>query len=123
MDSSTRQLLLDHITSDSDLESMEKESTLRFAKDSDHIDAFTAMRGWMTGFVKNDMVKVTSLTVKNDGKYHSTGVDDFEEGEGEIVGIQGEIPMGSLTIKNTERSSAAPSSMISTGTVTEDTFK
>lgn len=115
--------LVEHVSSASSISSEEKETNFRYDGQSDNIRVSSFNRGTVTGLLKNRMFDLDKLVLEDeDGRFDEATADEYEEDMADICGVIGWIPMGSLTVKNTERSTATPSAIVSTGTVDEDTF-
>ena len=115
--------LEEHVSSAKSLSTAEKETALYFNGGTEGVKISTYQRGMITGLMKNQMAEIEEIVLEgDDGDFRTILPEEYEEDMDNICGVFARIPMGSLTIKNTERSSNAPSSIISTSTVDDDTF-
>lgn len=116
--------LEEHVSSASSLGTEEKETALYFNGGREDVRVTTYQRGMITGLLKNEMFEVEDLILEDeDGGFHEADPGDYTEDMDDICGILGRLPMGSLTVKNTERSTSTPSGIVSTSTVNADTFE
>lgn len=97
------QAALDNVREDTDLQPVEKETTIRFAKDTDTIRVFTAEKGLMRRFLAHPASSIHTLTVR-DGDARPALPPSLYDGE-EIVGLDVTLPIGALLFRRDPRQS------------------
>lgn len=94
---------LENVAEDTELESAEKETTLRFSKATDVVYVFTAEAGLMRRFLAHPASDARTLTVV-DGDRRPALTPEQYSGE-EIVGVEVTLPAGGLLVPRDPRAS------------------
>lgn len=96
---------------DPELTPQEKETTMRFARDEDAIDFFTAEAAIGRRFLAHPESTVEEVVVLEEGARRARDPRAVERDE-RIVSVRGRLPVGVLTIKRDPRSSGEHASII-----------
>lgn len=112
-----RETLAEDALSNPDWEGYERETAIRFSADSDRryvIQSF--QRAVVSNILQHSMAKIQNATLLVDGK--TVRESDPEEAldcdYDRVVGVEATLPLGTLTIKGSKRSSDTPGSIVST---------
>lgn len=103
--------LRDLVREDPGLTPQEKETTIRFAKDEEHADVYTAEAGLTRRLLAHPSAVVEYLTVLDEGA--TRNVDPSEVSGREIVGVRASVPVGALKVQLTPRSSTQHAEVVS----------
>lgn len=100
-----------HVSEDTDLLTMEKETTLRFAKDQNRVSVCTEEAGLMRRLLCHPNFIVEDLRVNSQTTWGANVVpEDFEEGT--ITGLEGSIAIGFLSIGTSSRSTSQHAAVV-----------
>lgn len=105
-------LLLNNVREDSDLASDEKEFSLTSTKTDDEFTIFTDIGSVITSVIRNPTITITEIRIKDDGWMDP---DEYDDGDGPIVGAKGTVPKGALKIRETARNTNRDNRIVSKG--------
>lgn len=105
---------VDYVKTDPNLTSEEKEFSVAFTKQDEKASFHTSIRSQITRALKHSDIEESSITVynKDSDTYKRTTVAEFD-GSGIIVSFVGKVPIESLKINSSPRSSRSYASIIS----------
>jgi hypothetical protein len=106
--------VVEHVSSDPELLSVEKEMSIGFTKQDDEATFFTCIASQIKRALTHSDMDVVTLSVFNesDETRSETTVEDFD-GEGIVVGLKATVPIESLKINSSPRSSRSYGQIIS----------
>lgn len=119
----TENPLTERVDRDPDLSGSEKETTISMYGDDKRFTIYSAKPTIVKSLLKHDFFEMEWARVMADG--NSTEVDTIEElesEEGNIVSIEGTLPVGTLTVKSKPRANNHQSSIVSTEGVDPSVF-
>jgi len=87
---------------DPELTPAEKETTVRFARDDDRAEVYTAEAGLGRRLLCHPFAEIRGVTVADGGARPERGVEDLD-GDEDVVGVRASVPVGLLQIKSTPR--------------------
>lgn len=99
--------LLAAVEEDSTLSSVEKETTIRFAKDEDVASVFTEEAGLMRRLLQHPHFDVETVRLQSG---REVAPDDFEEGC--ITGVKGNIPVEAVVLQTSLRETSQHSAVV-----------
>jgi hypothetical protein len=111
--------LLEAVEEDRSLQSVEKETTLTFSKSDDCASVYTEEAGLMRRLLCHPHFEVDSLRVNtHDTVGKRVAPSDFEQGS--ITGVDGSIPIESLVIQTSLRTTSQHSAVVPEGVLRDD---
>lgn len=112
------------VSRDPDLSGAEKETTLTMMGDEKRFDIYSAKPTIIKSLLKHNHFDMKWAQVLNEsGHKRISEREKLGDIDGDIVGIKGEMPVGTLTIKYKPRTNNHQSSIISTDTVDSSVFE
>ena len=92
----------------------EKETTLRFARDEDHVAVYTAERGVGRRLLAHPEASIDAVTViAGERARAAIALDELDtEDPPPVVGVRGELPVGVLTVSRDRREDDAHAEVI-----------
>lgn len=118
--------ILDSVRECSDLSPMEKETLFRFAKDEDIALVFTERNAMISRLLLHPEFEVLELRVCGSDDEHppfGRKVAPTAYDEGAVTGVEGIIPIGCLSVKQTSRSTNPVTNVVSPGVLDNDPRK
>lgn len=115
--------LTEKVERDPTLSGSEKETTISMYGDDKRFTVYSAKPTIVKSLLEHDFFEMNWARVLHDGE--STYVDEasgLEDVEGDIVAIEGTLPVGTLTVKSKPRANNHQSSIVSTETVDPSVF-
>jgi hypothetical protein len=108
------QEITEHVITDPELTSAEKEMSIGFSKKDDKATIFTAIASQIRRLLTHTDVDVTELSIykETDETRWQTTVKEFD-GDGKVVGLKGKVPIESLKIQANPRGNTSYAHMIS----------
>lgn len=101
----------------------EKETTISMYGDSKEYTIFSAKPTVVRSLLKHDHFEMDWAVVASDGQTERVlGLEALRESEGEIVSIEGSMPVGTLTVKSKPRANNHQSSIVSWETIDPSVF-
>lgn len=101
----------------------EKETTISMYGDSKEYTIFSAKPTVVRSLLKHDHFEMDWAVVANDGRTERVlELDDLRKSDGEIVSIEGSMPVGTLTVKSKPRANNHQSSIVSWETIDPSVF-
>jgi hypothetical protein len=106
--------ITEHVKTDPELSSEEKEMSIGFSKQSEKATLFTAIASQVRRALTHTDVNVTELYVYNetDETRLRTTTEEFD-GEGIVVGLKAKLPIESLKVKSNPRGTRSFGQIIS----------
>ena len=99
--------LLEAVKEDSSLSSVEKETTIRFAKDEDVASVFTEEAGLMRRLLQHPHFEVETVRLQSG---REVAPNDFEKGS--ITGVKGNILLGAVVLQTSLRETSQHSAVV-----------
>lgn len=116
--------LVQRVAPDPGLKGKEKETTITMYGDDKRFTIYSAKPTIVKSLLKHDHFEMNWARLMNgDDSIRITYEDEFEETEGDIVAIEGTLPVGTLTVKSKPRVNDHQSSIISTEGVDPSVFE
>lgn len=104
--------VLDNVAEDPKLLPMEKETTIRFAKDQSSFQLFTSEAGLIRRTLQHREASDYSLqVVPDDAPQHCVSPEGYKSGR--IVGVTATLPVSTLTVSSKPRKSSEHADVIS----------
>lgn len=101
----------------------EKETTISMYGDSKKYTIFSAKPTIVRSLLKHEHFEFDWAVVANNGSTERLmDIDTLRESDGEIVSIEGSMPIGTLTVKSKPRSNNHQSSIVSWKTIDPSVF-
>lgn len=115
--------LADRVGPHPNLGGAEKETTISMYGDSKEYKIFSAKPTIVRSLLKHDHFEFDWAVVANNGSTERVlDIDSLRESEGEIVSIEGSMPVGTLTVKSKPRANNHQSSIVSWETIDPSVF-
>jgi hypothetical protein len=116
--------LSDRVNRDPKLSGDEKETTITMYGQDKHIHIFSAKPTVMKSLLKHDYFELESARVVKNGKSKTVGSrDELETVDGDIVAVEGEMPVGVLTVKSKPRVNNHQSNIVNSETIDSSVFE
>lgn len=119
----TENPLTSKVDRDPALSGSEKETTITMYGDDKRFTIYSAKPTIVKSLLKHDFFEMEWTRVLSDGR--TTEVDDIDaldDIEGNIVAIEGTLPVGTLTVKSKPRANNHQSSIVSTEGIDPSVF-
>ena len=97
--------LVESVREDPDLTPAEKEVSVLFTKESERAVVYAEVAGVTRRLLAHPLFEVDSLRVAGDG-HHGACVAPDEFGGGEVTGVRGTVPIGTLKVRAASRKSS-----------------
>lgn len=105
------------------LSGSEKETAITMYGDGKEFTIFSAKRTIVRSLLEHDHFETKWASVADgDDVVRIEGQEAVEESEGDIVAIEGTLPVGTLTVKSKPRANNHQSSIVSTETIDSSVF-
>lgn len=116
--------LTDRVAPHPDLSGAEKETTVSMYGDSKEYSIFSAKPTIIKSLLRHDHFEIDwAVVASNDSTEQVTGADALYDSNGDIVTIEGTLPVGTLTVKSKPRANNNQSSIVSWETVDPSVFE
>ena len=116
--------LVEKVDRDPDLSGAEKETTLTMMGDKKKFEIYSAKPTIVKSLLKHNHFEMMWARVMDEsGHERISNRSKLEDTNGDIVAINGKMPIGTLTIKYKPRANNHQSSIISTETVDSSVFE
>lgn len=108
----TPKVIIDAVREDPDLQPLEKETIIRFAKPDGEAHVYTESGGITRRLLKHPEFRAVELRVNTNGAWgHRVAPADYSGGD--VTGVKGFIPVGTLKILARSRSTSGHASVVS----------
>lgn len=104
--------IIDAVREDPDLQPIEKETIISFAKIDGEAHVYTESGGIIRRLLKHPEFRAVELRVNVDGAW-GRRVAPADYSGGEVTGVKGYIPVGTLKIQARSRSNSTHASVVS----------
>lgn len=105
------------------LSGAEKETTISMYGDSKEFTIFSAKPTIVKSLLKHDHFEMDWAIVSKSGNNERVeDLETLEESDGQIVSIEGKLPIGTLTVKSKPRANNHQSSIVSTEGIDPSVF-
>lgn len=106
---------VEHIETDPNLSSEEKEFSVGFSKQDDKATIHTSIRSQIKRMLQHTDIHVTRITCYNENldTYTHTRLQEYNTSDGSIVSAIGKVPIESLKIQSSPRSQRSYAQIIS----------
>jgi hypothetical protein len=101
------------VAEDSALGPTEKETSINFVKGDERASVYTEEAGLMRRLLLHPHFEATDLRVTRDGTGSNVAPSDFEEGS--ITGVKGNIPIATLVLQTSPRTTSEHSLVVPEG--------
>lgn len=101
----------------------EKETTISMYGDGKEYSIFSAKPTIIKSLLKHDHFEFNWAVVANNGRNEQViDIDSLRESDGEIVSVEGSMPVGTLTVKSKPRANNHQSSIVTWETIDPSVF-
>lgn len=115
--------LTDRVGPHPNMSGAEKETTITMFGDGKSFTIFSAKPTIVKSLLKHDHFDFNWAVVSEaDKNERVSSMDELRQSSGEIVSIEGELPIGTLTVKSKPRSNNHQSSIVSTEGIDPSVF-
>lgn len=115
--------LVERVDRDPTLSGSEKETVISMYGDDKRFSIYSAKPTIVKSLLKHDFFEMDwARMIKNEKSIEVKNMDELESGEGNIVAIEGTLPIGTLTIKSKPRANNHQSSIVSTEGIDPSVF-
>lgn len=119
----TESKLVPRVAPDPDLKGKEKETTITMYGDGKSYTIYSAKPTIIKSLLKHDYFELDWARVMSNGTSTTfETMEELEESIGDIVAIQGTLPVGTLTVKSKPRTKNHQSQIINTETIDPSVF-
>lgn len=116
--------LVERVDRDPALSAAEKETTITMYGDEKQYQIFSAKPTIVKSLLKHDHFDMDWARLLGEDTWeHVDERAEIKENEGDIVAVEGTMPIGTLTVKSKPRSNNHQSSIISTETIDASVFQ
>ncbi len=116
--------IVERVGPDPILNGDEKETTITMYGQDKEFDIFSAKPSLIKSLLKHDNFTLERARVVNDEETHRVNErEELETTKGEIVAVEGSMPVGVLTVKSKPRVNNHQSSIINTETIDSSVFE
>lgn len=116
--------LIDRVNRDPELNASEKETTITMRGDEKEYSVFSAKPTVVKSLLKHDHFELDRARLMDDSEWHR--VDErskLEASDGDIVAVEGTMPIGTLTVKSKPRANNNQSSIVNAETIDPSVFE
>lgn len=120
----TNKNLAERVAPHPDLSGAEKETTISIYGDSKEYSIFSAKPTIIKSLLRHDHFEIDWAVVAANGSTEQiTGADTLHDSNGDIVSLEGRLPVGTLTVKSKPRANNNQSSIVSWETIDPSVFE
>jgi hypothetical protein len=115
--------LIERVDRDPKLSGDEKETTITMYGQDKEFDIFSAKPTVIKSLLKHDHFELgTARVLREDGADRVHSRDQLKEVSGDIVTVEGKMPIGVLTVKSKPRANNHQSSIVNSETIDSSVF-